>query len=109
MAIDWTKPIRQKNGTALRFLYELQSVTATYLVICVKRSQDGNESLVTYTKDGRYHLNGLESPYDAENIPDSEPAHTEIGGVCSRVASETRRQATVGRRDRLTRGRRTGV
>lgn len=79
MAIDWTKPIRQKNGRALRFLYELQSTTAKYPMVCVVTSDNGNECLVSYTKDGLYNRdNKRESTYDVENIPVIEPAQPEI-------------------------------
>lgn len=78
MAIDWTKPIRQKNGKALRFLHELQSSKEKYPVNCVATSDDGNEYRVTYTKDGRYNITSENPRYDAENIPATERALPEI-------------------------------
>lgn len=79
MAIDWTKPIRQKNGRALRFLHELQNASAKYPMVCVVTQDDGNEYVVTYTKDGSYNRdNRRESPDDVDNIPDTEPSQPEI-------------------------------
>lgn len=79
MAIDWTKPIRQKNGRALRFLHELQNASAKYTMVCVVTQEDGNEYVFTYTKDGSYNRdNKRGSTYDLENIPDTEPAQPEI-------------------------------
>lgn len=75
--IDWTKPIRQKNGDNVKFIYELKNRTSKYPILCVVKDEDGEEYVATYTKDGRYVHNAV-SARSIENIHSSEPTQPEI-------------------------------
>ena len=63
--IDWTKPVRTKDGRAVRVLCT-DGPNTTYPVIGIVR---GSAATYTWSMDGKYCMNGISPGLNLENAP----------------------------------------
>lgn len=66
--IDWTKPIRQKNGRVAVFLCERPRHGLLTKKVAVENERC-SWSIENYTAEGTY-WHSVATPYDLENIPE---------------------------------------
>ena len=54
MSFDFNKPFRTRNGLQARLLGILESNLTNYPVIVAVKDEEGNEEVVTISRDGKY-------------------------------------------------------
>ena len=71
--IDWNKPIRQKDGTAAKYLYRINNKQTNYPRIVIITYSNGDEFIELYTDEGGHSIDSDHMYYDLENIPEPKP------------------------------------
>lgn len=67
---DPTKPVQTRSGQPARIICCDAKSYKTFRIIALVKEAEGNEIILTYNMDGKYHLNE-EKNVDLVNIPDS--------------------------------------
>lgn len=67
MTINWTKPIRTKNGDPAELIHVLEGEEYPCVVVLWEK---GVPSVVRYPESGRYLDDVLEAPRDLVNVPE---------------------------------------
>lgn len=68
--IDWSKPVRTRDGRAVRVLCTDCESPSGYPVLALVKISHGYERVHSYTLEGKYRKTGSDSPYDLVNVPE---------------------------------------
>jgi len=71
VAVDWTNPIQQRNGTPARFIGTLASGSFWTRVVAI--GGPGKEHTQSVSEAGCFNASGVESSWDIINVPPPEP------------------------------------
>lgn len=74
--IDWNRPVRTKDGRAVRVICMDYASATGYPVLTLVKEEQGDEAVYTYTMEGKYYRYDQESVHDLENVPDLESVPT---------------------------------
>lgn len=68
--IDWSKPVRTRDGREVRVLCTDCETHTSYPVVALVKDSHGYERVQSYTIEGKYRRTISESPEDLENVPE---------------------------------------
>lgn len=68
--IDWSKPVRTRDGRAVRVLCTDCESPSGYPVVALVKDSYGYDRVQSYTLEGKYRRTVSENPNDLENVPE---------------------------------------